>query len=118
MELTFGNLSPPPNNVNPVPDIIVPDLPDNAPQETIAIMNNLNDFRNELVRQLTYNMWLMDEKTRRCDAIILSFHHLQDEDRKTAVETSIASLLAFKKSVIGLTGETDMQFENRMDGLY
>jgi hypothetical protein len=101
-------------DVKPVPDIIIPDLPDNSPPSAITHRAMLQEFYDKLVETLTFAMWLMDKKATECNAIDAEFMNRLDSPRKTMVDNNIIQLLADLKVTRGNPGETDSVFAVRM----
>ena len=58
MEAMFDQQDP--DDVPPNPEIEIPNLPDNYPPGVGTKRQMLDDFRTNLVKELTFAMWLMD----------------------------------------------------------
>ena len=102
-------------DVLPMPDIIVHDLPDNAPPAVVTNMNMLAEFRESLIDELTFAMWLMDKKATECNAIVDEFTNRLDAQRKSDVDMNIIALLAdLKETRANSPTETDSAFGGRM----
>ena len=62
MEAMFDqqNMMTPIPDVLPNPEIVIPDLPDNSPPGVVTKRQMLVEFRENLIKELTFAMWLMD----------------------------------------------------------
>ena len=62
MEAMFDqqNMMTPIPDVLPNPEIVIPDLPDNSPPGVATKRQMLVEFRENLIKELTFAMWLMD----------------------------------------------------------
>jgi hypothetical protein len=58
------------------PDIVVPQLPSNAPPNAVIANQELTEFRNNLIFELTFHQWLCDETTDLCMDSEMNFNDL------------------------------------------